>query len=79
MSSFTLIGRKINNKINKGRAPYCFRLQGQNYHLVGSSVSVDGSSPKFCKLYIYDIKNKVDKRINAMGGVFDNVESLFPC
>lgn len=34
--SFTSLGGKIDNKINKGRAPYTFKLQAQNYHLIGN-------------------------------------------
>ncbi|XP_074327785.1 uncharacterized protein LOC141665699 [Apium graveolens] len=74
MFQFTSSGGKIDNSINRGSSPYCFRLQGQNYHLVGSLVPLDGSSPKFCQLYIYDTQNKIENRINAMGGASDNVD-----
>ncbi|XP_074341985.1 uncharacterized protein LOC141679383 [Apium graveolens] len=74
MFQFTSTGGKIDNSINRGSSPYCFRLQGQNYHLVGSLVPLDGSSPKFCQLYIYDTQNEVENRINAMGGASDNVD-----
>ncbi|XP_074323774.1 uncharacterized protein LOC141660686 [Apium graveolens] len=74
MFQFTSIGGKIDNSINRGSSPYYFRLQGQNYHLVGSLVSLDRSSPKFCQLYIYDTQNEVENRINAMGGASDNVD-----
>ncbi|KAL8155902.1 hypothetical protein AgCh_001090 [Apium graveolens] len=67
-------GGKIDNKINRGNAPYCFRLEGQNYHLVGSLVLVDGSSPKFCQLYIYDTENEVENRLNALGCTSDSVD-----
>ncbi|XP_074323021.1 uncharacterized protein LOC141659970 [Apium graveolens] len=67
-------GGKIDNSINRGSSPYCFRLQGQNYHLVGSLVPLDGPSPKFCQLYIYDTQNEVENRINAMRGASDNVD-----
>ncbi|XP_074342032.1 uncharacterized protein LOC141679429 [Apium graveolens] len=74
MFQFTSRGGKIDNSINRGSSPYYFRLQGQNYHLVGSLVPLDGSSPKFCQLYIYDTQNEVENRINAMGGASDNVD-----
>ncbi|XP_074369738.1 uncharacterized protein LOC141711229 [Apium graveolens] len=74
MFQFTSTGSKIDNSINRGSSPYCFRLQGQNYHLVESLVLLDGSSPKFCQLYIYDTPNEVENRINAMGGASDNVD-----
>ncbi|XP_074374279.1 uncharacterized protein LOC141714673 [Apium graveolens] len=74
MFQFTSTGGKIDNSINRGSSPYCFHLQGQNYHLVGSLVPLDGSSPKFCQLYIYDTQNEVENRINAMGGASNNVD-----
>lgn len=74
MFSFTSTGGKVDNQINRGRGPYCFRLQGQNYHLLGSLVPSDGSNPKFCQLYIYDTENEVDNRINALGGSTDNID-----
>ncbi|XP_074347095.1 uncharacterized protein LOC141685918 [Apium graveolens] len=74
MFQFTSTGGKIDNSINRGSSTYCFRLQGQNYHLVGSLVPLDESSPKFCQLYIYDTQNEVENRINAMGGASDNVD-----
>ena len=74
MFSFTSTGGKVDNKINRGRGPYCFRLQGTNYHLLGSLVPTDGSSPKFCQLYIYDTENEVENRINALGGSTDGID-----
>ncbi|XP_074346671.1 uncharacterized protein LOC141685451 [Apium graveolens] len=74
MFQFTSTGGKIDNSINRGSSPYYFRLQCQNYHLVGSLVPLDGSCPKFCQLYIYDTHNEVENRINAMGGASNNVD-----
>lgn len=74
MFAMTSTGGKIDHSINKGRAPYCFKMLGQNYHLVGSLVPEDGSTPKFCQLYIYDTENEVENRINALGGSTDNVD-----
>ncbi|XP_074357752.1 uncharacterized protein LOC141697344 [Apium graveolens] len=74
MFQFTSTGGKINKSINRGSSPYCFHLQGQNYHLVGSLVPLDGSSSKFCQLYIYETQNEVENRINTMGGASDNVD-----
>lgn len=52
MFQFTSTGDKIDNTINRGSAPYCFRLHGQNYLFVGSLVPLDDSTPKFCQVYI---------------------------
>ncbi|CAH1452777.1 unnamed protein product [Lactuca virosa] len=65
MFSFTSMGGKIDSSINKGNAPYTFRLSGQNYHSMGSLIPSYGSKPKFSQLYIYDTQNEVSNRQNA--------------
>nr|KAJ0194029.1 hypothetical protein LSAT_V11C800414390 [Lactuca sativa] len=65
MFSFTSIGGKVDSSINKGNAPYVFRLSGQNYHCMGSLLPIDGSKPKFSQLYIYDTENEVSNRQQA--------------
>lgn len=67
-------GGKIDHKINRGGAPYCFKVRGQNLHLIGSLLPEEGESPKFCQLYIYDTDNEVDNRINAIGSVRDQID-----
>ncbi|KAM0064560.1 putative helitron helicase-like domain-containing protein [Helianthus debilis subsp. tardiflorus] len=62
MFSFTSMGGKIDSSINKGKAPYIFRLSGQNYHSIGSLLPTNGSKPKFSQLYIYDTENEVSNR-----------------
>nr|KAJ0228155.1 hypothetical protein LSAT_V11C100011050 [Lactuca sativa] len=47
MFSFTSMGGKIDSSINRGNAPYIFRLGGQNYHSIGSLLPAKGSEPKF--------------------------------
>nr|KAJ0212688.1 hypothetical protein LSAT_V11C400224740 [Lactuca sativa] len=36
MFSFTSMGGKVDASINSGKAPYIFKLDGQNYHRIGS-------------------------------------------
>ncbi|KAK1395280.1 hypothetical protein POM88_014336 [Heracleum sosnowskyi] len=64
----TSLGGKIDHKINNGGAPYCFKLCGQNYHLLGSMLPKDGDTPKFCQLYIYDTENEIQNRLNVVPG-----------
>lgn len=59
MFSFTSLGGKIETSINNGAAPYTFLLHGQNYHLLGSLLPEDGSSPKFAQLYILTERTKL--------------------
>ncbi|XP_074322869.1 uncharacterized protein LOC141659841 [Apium graveolens] len=56
---------------------FCFTSAGgkiDNKINRGSLVPVDGSSPKFCELYIYDTENEVENRLNAFGCASDSVD-----
>ncbi|XP_063938004.1 uncharacterized protein LOC108194704 [Daucus carota subsp. sativus] len=68
MFHFTSMGGKIDRSVNDGGGPFCFKLNGQNYHLLGTLKPTDGENPKFCQLYIYDTENEVDNRLNAFPG-----------
>ncbi|GJU24559.1 hypothetical protein Tco_1163180, partial [Tanacetum coccineum] len=68
MFSFTSMGAKVDESINKGKGPYIYRIQGQNFHRMGSLVPVNNTTPKFCQLYIYDTENEVSNRIKASSG-----------
>lgn len=35
---------------------YCFKVQGKNYHLIGSLLPTEGEPPKFSQMYIYMIR-----------------------
>ncbi|XP_074377523.1 uncharacterized protein LOC141719037 [Apium graveolens] len=61
--AFKSTGGNIDHSINNGRAPYVFRLNGQNHHVFGSLIPNDNETPKFCQLYIYDTINEVDNRL----------------
>ncbi|XP_074328238.1 uncharacterized protein LOC141666143 [Apium graveolens] len=58
-----LYNKKRDHSINNGRAPYVYRLNGQNYHVFGYLIPNDNETPKFCQLYIYDTINEVDNRL----------------
>ncbi|XP_042005913.1 uncharacterized protein LOC121754654 [Salvia splendens] len=66
MFVFTSLGGKIDNSLNTGCAPLIFRLHGQNYHFIGSLLPLDGCSPKFVQLYIYDTENEVTNRLECV-------------
>lgn len=65
MFCFTSFGAKIDNSINKGRGPYTFRINGQNYHLIGSLLPAQGEQPKFAQLYFFDTQNEPKNRMSA--------------
>ncbi|GJY72869.1 hypothetical protein Tco_0477300 [Tanacetum coccineum] len=45
MFCFTSFGTKIDHSINTGRGPYTFRINGQNYHRMGSLLPAEGVQP----------------------------------
>ena len=63
MFSFTSTGGKVDYSINRGRALYVYRLNGQNHHVFGTLIPDDGKDPKFCQLYIYDTEHEVQNRM----------------
>ncbi|XP_035843853.1 uncharacterized protein LOC118490365 [Helianthus annuus] len=66
MFSFTSLGGKVDKSYQGVKGPYVFRLQGQNYHRMGSLLPNDGEEPKFSQLYIYDSQNEVVNRQKAV-------------
>ncbi|CAH1417943.1 unnamed protein product [Lactuca virosa] len=74
MFSFTSMGGKIDTSINRGNAPYIFRLGGQNYHSIGSLLPAKGSEPKFSQLYIYDTENEISNRQRCIGMARDTFQ-----
>ncbi|KAK9053943.1 hypothetical protein SSX86_025018 [Deinandra increscens subsp. villosa] len=60
------MGGKVDNSINKGGAPFVFRLSGQNYHTIGTLLPKEGEPPRFSQLYIYDTENEVTNRQQAI-------------
>ncbi|CAH9095008.1 unnamed protein product, partial [Cuscuta europaea] len=66
MFAFTSMGGKIECNINKGKSPPIFKLHGQNYHLIGSLLPIEGSRPKFAQLYIYDTENEIENRMSSV-------------
>ncbi|GKB95915.1 hypothetical protein Tco_0982052, partial [Tanacetum coccineum] len=45
MFCFTSFGARIDHLINVGRGLYTFRINGQNYHRIGSLLPKDGTQP----------------------------------
>ena len=68
MFAFTSLGGKIDNSINRGKGPFVFRLNGENYHSMGSILPTDGEKPNFLS-YIYmtqKMKYQTDKIASGM-------------
>ncbi|XP_022024876.1 uncharacterized protein LOC110925217 [Helianthus annuus] len=66
MFSFTSLDGKVDKSYQRGKGSYVFRLQGQNYHRMGSLLPDDGEEPKFSQVYIYDSQNEVVNRQKAV-------------
>ncbi|XP_042055868.1 uncharacterized protein LOC121800363 [Salvia splendens] len=60
------MGGKVDHSVNTGGGPPVFRLHGQNYHLIGSLLPLDGCEPKFAQLYVYDTDNEINYRITSV-------------
>nr|XP_043619863.1 uncharacterized protein LOC122591677 [Erigeron canadensis] len=78
MFSFTSMGGKVDKSVQSGRGPYCFRLQGQICHRMGSLLPSAGEQPKFSQLYIHDSENEVQHRLNALSGTGVKRDDLDP-
>ncbi|GJW27966.1 hypothetical protein Tco_0044841 [Tanacetum coccineum] len=63
MFAFTSIGGKQDKSVNTGRGPYCYMIQGMNYHRMGALLSDEGKPPIFSHLYIYDTENEIENKI----------------
>ncbi|XP_022040344.1 uncharacterized protein LOC110942890 [Helianthus annuus] len=56
------MGGKVDSTVNRGNAPFCFRISGENYHTIGGLMPNNVAQPKFCQLYIYDTENELSNR-----------------
>ena len=66
MFSFTSLGAKQDMSVTDGRGPYCYRIQGQNYHRMGALLPEANKPPMFAQLYIYDRPNEIQNRISGV-------------
>ncbi|XP_019189136.1 PREDICTED: uncharacterized protein LOC109183486 [Ipomoea nil] len=60
------MGGKIDRTINNGTSPPIFRINGQNFHRIGSLLPSHGIQPKFAQLYIHDTENEIENRFNSL-------------
>ncbi|GKB88151.1 ATP-dependent DNA helicase PIF1 [Tanacetum coccineum] len=65
MFCFTSFGARIDHSINTGRGLYTFRINGQNYHRIGSLLLAAGFQPRYVQLYFFDTHNEVRNRMFA--------------
>ncbi|XP_076937304.1 uncharacterized protein LOC143604829 [Bidens hawaiensis] len=76
MFSFTSLGGKIDNSINRGSAPYTFRLGGESYHSLESLLPMPERKPWFSQLYINDTENEYQTDETYFGTETDSNSEL---
>nr|GEW41954.1 ATP-dependent DNA helicase PIF1-like [Tanacetum cinerariifolium] len=57
------------------RGPFCFRIQGENNHVIGDLIPKPRETPKFRQLYIYDPPNEIQNCVNVVSTSIDNASS----
>ncbi|GJT79832.1 ATP-dependent DNA helicase PIF1 [Tanacetum coccineum] len=65
MFCFTSFGARIDHSVNSGRGPYTFRINGQNYHRMGSLLPAEGVPPRYAQLYFFNTQNEIRNRMSA--------------
>jgi hypothetical protein len=55
--AMTSAGAKLDNSVNQGGGPYCYRLHGQLTHRLGSLLPEAPASPRYAQLYIVESQN----------------------
>jgi hypothetical protein len=64
---FTSVGAEIDHHLASGReGVFTYRLHGELTHRIGSLLPVEGDTPKFLQLYIYDTQNELQNRMAQM-------------
>lgn len=64
--AMTSLGGRVDKSMPKGKGPNMFRLQGGNYHLIGSLKPNPGDYAKYSQLYIVDTENEVENRATVI-------------
>jgi len=53
--AMTLVGVKIDNLVTRQLGPYCFKIQGELYHLISAFLPHGNQTPMYVQIYILDI------------------------
>lgn len=74
MFSFKSMGGHIDSKINNGYGLYIYRVNGQNYHKIGSLLPLSKNKPFFMQIYIHDNGNVTNNRIDCFKSDRENID-----
>jgi len=58
----TLVGVKIDNSVTRQFGPYCFKIQGELYHLTGALLSYDDQTLIYTQIYILNTAQQLNVR-----------------
>ena len=61
--AFTSVGVKLDETVNRGNGPYCFKIQGQLHHSLGSLLPSLNTNARFAQVYIYDTNEALSIRM----------------
>ncbi|GJX48284.1 hypothetical protein Tco_0273474 [Tanacetum coccineum] len=64
MFCFISFRATIDHSINVGTGLYTFRINGQNYHRIGSLLPQEGTQPRYAQLWFFDTQNEIRNRLN---------------
>ena len=64
MFAFTSMGGKIDKSVNQSRGPYCFKLGGQNYHLMGTEDRIRESEDLKVQIMLIGERSKDGRQYN---------------
>jgi len=76
----TSVGVKIDNSVTRQSGPYCFKIQGELYHLTSALFSHGNQTSMYTQIYILDIAEQLNVRRtnnnNLDPVVIDNLQTM---
>jgi len=76
----TSVRVKIDNSITRQSGPYCFKIQGELYHLTGALLPHGDQTPIYAQIYILDTAEQLNIRRannnNLDPIVMDNLQTM---
>jgi len=77
--AMTSVGVKIDNSVTRQSSPYCFKIQGELYHLTGALLPHGDQTPMYAQIYILDTAEQLNIRRannNLDPVVMDNLQTM---
>jgi len=76
----TSVGVKIDNSITRQSSSYCFKIQGELYHLTGALLPHSDQTPIYAQIYTLDTAEQLNVRRannnNLDPIVMDNLQTM---